>query len=139
MNLNDFKTEWISDRIDERTVTFADSFGKHLCDITPDNRIGRMAMTTTQIRNVFGEVKRIEARMKANDYDKERSAFLLLRPKMAYAEARVLSKSGKSNISDFRKIMDKAHIEVKSHDSFKNFVDFFEAILAYHKFYGGRD
>jgi CRISPR-associated protein Csm2 len=137
MNLNDFKTEWISDRIDERTVTFADSFGKHLCDVN-DNRIGRMAMTTTQIRNVFGEVKRIQARMETNGYEKERSSFLLLRPKMAYAEARVLAKSGRSNISDFRKIMEKAHLEVKSHDSFKNFVDFFEAILAYHKFYGGK-
>lgn len=139
MNINEFSTDWISKGIDEKTVVFAESLGKHLCDITPDNRVGRLAMTTTQIRNVFGEVKRIQARMQANNYDREKSSFLLLRPKMAYAEALVLAKSGKSRITDFRIIMDKAHLAVKSEDSFKNFVDFFEAVLAYHKFYGGRD
>ena len=135
MNLNEFKKEWISNGIDETTVDFAEKFGRYLCDIQQDNRLGRMAMTTAQIRNVFGEVKRIQAR----GYSAEKSAFFLLRPKIAYAEARVKAKSGKSRIEDFRKVMDMAHIAVKEESQFQNFVDFFEAVLAYHKAAGGRD
>jgi CRISPR-associated protein Csm2 len=135
MNINEFKKEWISNGIDDTTVDFAEKFGKYLCDILPDTRLGRMAMTTSQIRNVFGEIKRIQAK----GYGLEKSAFFLLRPKIAYAEARVKAKSGKSRIEDFRKVMDMAHIAVKEESHFQNFVDFFEAILAYHKAAGGRD
>lgn len=135
MNIKNFKSEWISKSITEETVKFAEEFGKYLCDIQPDNKVGRMALTTSQIRNVFGEVKRIQAK----GYDEEKAAFLLLRPKIAYAEARVKAKNGKTRIEDFRQVMEMAHIAVKEAKNFQNFVDFFEAILAYHKAAGGRD
>jgi CRISPR-associated protein Csm2 len=135
MNINEFKTEWITTGIDEAAVNFAEKFGEYLCDKTPDNRLGRMAMTTSQIRNIFGEVKRIQAK----GYSTEKSSFLLLRPKIAYAEARVKAKSGKSRIEDFRKVLDKAHLAVKDEKQFQHFVDFLEATLAYHKAAGGRD
>jgi CRISPR-associated protein Csm2 len=134
INLDEFNQEWIKNAIDEKAVLFAEKFGEYLCDIQ-DNRLGRMAMTTSQIRNVFGEVKRIQAK----GYSSEKSSFLLLRPKIAYAEARVKAKSGKSRIEDFRKVMDKAHLAVTDEKSFQNFVDFMEATLAYHKAAGGRD
>lgn len=135
MNINEFKTDWITKEIDESAVNFAEKFGEYLCDKTPDNRLGRMAMTTSQIRNIFGEVKRIQAK----GYNTEKSSFLLLRPKIAYAEARVKAKSGKSRIEDFRKVMEKAHLSVSNEKQFQNFVDFLEATLAYHKAAGGRD
>jgi CRISPR-associated protein Csm2 len=136
MNINDFKKDWIVKGLDEAAVYFAEKFGEHLCDLQNDKRVGRMAMTTSQIRNVFGEVKRIQAK----GFSNAKSDFLLLKPKLAYAEARVIAKSGKSRLSDFRKVMDMAHTEVKGEEQqFQNFVDFLEAILAYHKFYGGRD
>ena len=134
-NISDFKTEWISNGISESAVQFAEKFGQYLCDLQDGKRLGRMAMTTSQIRNVFGEVKRIQAK----GYQKEKSSFLLLRPKIAYAEARVLAKTGKSRITDFRSVLDKAHMAVSDEKQFQNFVDFMEAILAYHKAYGGRD
>lgn len=139
MNIGDTEKKaingWIDNGIDKDTVDFAEKFGKHLCDIQADNRLGRMAMTTSQIRNVFGEVKRIQAK----GYKDEKSSFFLLRPKIAYAEARVKAKSGRSRIEDFRKVMETAHTSVKDEKHFQNFVDFFEAILAYHKAAGGRD
>lgn len=139
-NINDFKTDWISGGIDEAAVEFADKLGEHLCDLQNDKRAGRMAMTTSQIRNIFGEVKRIQAKVQSQKLEgKTKSEFLLLRPKIAYAEARVLAKSGKSRVSDFRAVLDKAHIAVTDEKQFQNFVDFMEAILAYHKSYGGRD
>lgn len=134
-NINNFKSSWISEGIENETVLYAENFGKHLCDLQPDGRLGRMAMTTSQIRNVFGEIKRIQAK----GYKEEKSSFLLLRPKIAYAEARVKAKSGRSRIEDFRKVMDEAHLAVKDEKSFQNFVDFMEATLAYHKAAGGRD
>ncbi|MBN8685007.1 MAG: type III-A CRISPR-associated protein Csm2 [Chitinophagales bacterium] len=129
-----FKKEWIQTGLDESTIEFADNFGKHLCDLQQD-RPGREAMTTSQIRNYFGEVRRIQAK----GYENDRPSFLLLRPKLAYAQARVVSKMGKSRISDFKEVMDTAHKAVSSKEQFQHFVDFLEATLAYHKFYGGRD
>lgn len=141
---NEFgKYKWITEGMDEDGVKFANDFGLYLCDKrTPDDKfVGRAAMTTSQIRNVFGEVKRIQAKAQgAANFQVYKSDFYLLRPKMAYAEARVLAKTQDSRIKDFRKIMEFAHKEVKdSKENFQRFVDFFEAILAYHKFYGGRD
>ena len=133
MNL-EFKSEWVRNGIDENAVSFAQKFGKHLCPLY-EGKPSKQALTTSQIRNFFGEVKRIQDK----GFDKEKASFLLLKPKLAYAEARVLQKSGKSRISDFRKVMDKAHEAVSNDTQFLNFVNFLEATLAYHKFYGGKD
>lgn len=137
-NKNDFKKHWISAGIDENAVKFADQFGEHLCDLQ-QGRPGREAMTSSQIRNFFGEVRRIQAKVQVDGYDNNRTALLLLRPKLAYSQARVVSKVGRSRITVFREVMDEALIEVQNKDHFQNFVDFLEATLAYHKFYGGRD
>jgi CRISPR-associated protein Csm2 len=141
---SEFKNnKWITEGMDEKGVKFAEEFGLHLCDkrTAEDKFVGRTAMTTSQIRNVFGEVKRIQAKAQgAESFQDYKSDFYLLRPKIAYAEAKVLSKTQDSRIRDFRKIMEFAHKEVKDDkENFQRFVDFFEAILAYHKFYGGRD
>jgi CRISPR type III-A-associated protein Csm2 len=58
---------------------------------------------------------------------------------LAYAEARVKSKTANSRIEDFRKVMEKAHVSVQNSTQFQNFVDFLEAVLAYHKAAGGKD
>ena len=134
--------KWITEGMDEKGIAFAEAFGLHLCDMREHSIpvAGRAAMTTSQIRNVFSEVKRIQAKAKGQDFKTFQSDFFLLRPKMAYAEARVLSKTQDSRIKDFRKIIELAHKQVDNDkDNLQRFVDFFEAILAYHKFYGGRD
>jgi len=133
-NTSNFNLKWVSERLEDSAITFAEDFGQHLCDLQ-SGRPGRMALTTSQIRNFFGEVKRIQAK----GFEKQRTSFLLIRPKLAYAEARVLAKNRDSRISDFRKIMELAHSAVRTEEQFQNFVDLLEATLAYHKFYGGRD
>jgi CRISPR-associated protein Csm2 len=134
-NKSSFKTTWIAgESLHEDAIPFAEEFGRHLCDLQQE-RPGREALTTSQIRNFFGEVRRIQAKT----YEKDKTAFLLLKPKLAYAQARVVSKIGRSRIIDFREIIDHAHQAVKNETHFQNFVDFLEATLAYHKFYGGRD
>lgn len=125
--INDFKHEWITTQITEDCIEFTERFGKHL----EANKF-----TTSQIRNVYGEIKRIQM----SGFNEHKTDFLLLRPKMAYAAKRANS----SGASDFEKILKKAHLAVASGTNgdkkrFENFCDFAEAILAYHKAAGGRD
>jgi len=103
----------------EKLVEDAKQFGEHL---------GRGNLTTSQIRNIFSSVKKLES------FERNKAELLLLRPKMAY----VAGRHGKRTrvIKDLQEVMDKCIQEVRDEVSFKNFQDFFEAILAYHRYYG---
>jgi CRISPR-associated protein Csm2 len=122
-----FKHEWITTQITEDCIQFTEEFGKYLVD---------KRFTTSQIRIVYGEIKRIQM----SGFSGHKTDFLLLRPKMAYAAKRAKS----DGASDFEKVLKSAHQAVASGtdgdaDRFKNFCDFAEAILAFHKAAGGRD
>lgn len=130
--VSEFKKEWISSGITEACITFTEKFGKHLKDGN---------FTTSQIRNVFGEIKRIQM----SGFREHKTDFLLLRPKMAYAAKRASDKDKyATGAGDFEKVLKSAHEAVASgserdEERFKNFCDFVEAVLAYHKASGGRD
>jgi CRISPR-associated protein Csm2 len=125
----EFKQEWITTGITKEGIKFTEDFGKFL----KNNQL-----TTNQIRNIFGEIKRIQ--MSGIEKRTNKTAFLLLKPKMAYAVAR----DGSKGLKQLTKVIDKAFDSVelenkeKVEEQFQNFVDFFEAILAYHKAEGGR-
>ncbi|MDW8101222.1 MAG: type III-A CRISPR-associated protein Csm2, partial [Anaerolineae bacterium] len=92
-------------------------------------------LTTSQIRNVFGEVKRLQMR-----FDPHR--LRMLKPKLAYMAAR--AKSGGPRLRDVLTAAVDAVFagnpsEADVLQRFRRMVDFFEAILAYHKAFGGRD
>ncbi len=123
-----FEKRWITNGIDSSGIEFAESFGKFLQEAK---------FTTSQIRSVFGEVKRIQ--LKGFDKEQERRSFLLLRPKVAYAAKRAENKGATA----FQQVIDQAikTVAVEEPDSDRRFVNFchlFEAILAYHKANGGR-
>jgi len=93
-------------------------------------------LRTSQLRNVFGAIRQTQMR-----WDKEaahqRQAYreiILLQPKLAYFTKRTSSLGPLKDALDLAigilKI-DKQPNEVH----FKNFVDFCEAIVAYHRFY----
>lgn len=135
-----FKKEWISNKIDNDCITWLENFGLYLCDKKDENeRPGWNAMTATQMRNVFGEVKRIEAQLTLEIWEKVIPDVLLLRPKIAYNTAREVAKRRDSRIKAFREIMELALKEVDNPDTFRRFAQFFEGIIAYHKVYGGKD
>lgn len=133
-SFNDNHKSWIQKEFDSETIEFAESFGNYLAK----NRL-----TTSQIRNIYGEVKRIEAKLGDGTFGKEPYRdFLLLKPKMAYASKR----AGTRGFSELKEVMDKVHVavtEIENNEQrvecFKNYVDLFEAILAYHKASGGRE
>jgi CRISPR type III-A-associated protein Csm2 len=135
----EFDPKWISVNIDGDAVDFMEKFGLHLCAKQPgDNRPGFNAMTTSQIRNVFSEVKRIGARGDEN-WEEEYPAFLMLRPKIAYNTARAVQRTRDSRMTDFKKVFDEAHKQVDHPDKFRRFMMLLEGIIAYHKVAGGKD
>ncbi|MCS7074843.1 MAG: type III-A CRISPR-associated protein Csm2 [Bacteroidia bacterium] len=112
--------------INEKAVDFASKFAQFLTQGGD-----RIALTTSQIRNYFGEVRRIQLK----GFENNKSAFYLLKPKLAYAAARA---DKQARIHEFRKVMDLVHEHVKNVQQYHNYCDFLEAILAYHKSFGGK-
>ena len=91
-------------------------------------------LTTGQIRNVFGTVRQIEAQWREGDSRAARK-LILLKPKLSYQAARQRGKGGEELAEVLGQAIDL--VENKA-DNFGRFVDFFEAILAYHKAAGGK-
>lgn len=125
-----FKPEWISIGADEEMVKFAEDVGKYMA---PLNKYDKQALTKSQIRNVFGEIKRIN--LKGFDTTEGKSSFMLLKPKVAYAEGR----NKTMGLSLFKIIFDVSWKYVVDKKSYQNFCNLIESILAYHKAFGGKD
>jgi len=101
-------------------VKVAEELGRHLK--------GR-GLSTSQIRSVFGLVKKMEREKPFN-----KDELILLKPKLAYAAAR-----HPRQVGDLKDVLTMAIDAVGDDDArFRCFVDFFEAILAYHRAAGGR-
>ncbi len=98
-------------------------------------------LTTSQIRALFGEVRQIQAQWQMEKQQQTaRRRLILLKPKMAY---RARKERGRA-VEELVKVLDPAldlvigeKDQEKQDGNFRRFVEFFEAILAYHKAYGG--
>jgi CRISPR-associated protein Csm2 len=96
-------------------------------------------LTTAQIRALFGEVRQIQGQMSI-EHKKAWRRLHLLKPKIAYRVRRASGQGVKMLADVLVPALDevlKAKDETTQKAYFKNFVEFFEAILAYHKYYGG--
>lgn len=120
--------KWILNGLDASTVVWADKCGKILKD---------GGLTTSQIRSLFGEMRRIQLK----GFQQEKTKFLMLKPKMAYVSKR---HSNIKAMPEFKRIIDQGWDIIngasseKSENCFSNFMNLFEAVLAYHKFHGGQ-
>jgi len=81
-------------------------------------------ISSSQLRNVFSRVKNL----------KTPKELYSLRPKLAYVYGRPNTKFGMQKIIE---ILDEKIIDVKNEEQLKLFIDFFETIIAYHKYYEG--
>ena len=119
-----FCKKWITQEFDKDADDFTDKLGKDLS----------RSLSTSQIRNVYGELKRIQM----SEFSKEKPKFILLKSKIAYATAR------KSQLWPLKDVFNKAYNCVNTGDNiegalhFNNFMLFFESIIAYHKAYDGK-
>ena len=87
-------------------------------------------LTTSQIRNIYGAVKKMQMKGQPDTHK-----LLMLKPKLAYA-----AKRHGGGVDTLKEVLTQAIDQVgDDQQKFNRFVDFFEAILAYHKAYDGRD
>lgn len=137
-NLDNYKEKirnWIRNGINnDEPINFADSFGKY---------IAKNNLTNSQIRNFFGELRRIQllGYIDLTTQKSQKTAFLMVKPKLAYAVQRHNNK-GLRYFFEFFKIASDA--VDKSNDQegakhFDNLMRLLEAILAYHRFHGGKE
>ncbi|MDZ4839806.1 MAG: type III-A CRISPR-associated protein Csm2, partial [Bacteroidota bacterium] len=91
----------------------------------------------SQIRNIFGEIRRIETL----NADIRQVKFLLLLPKLAYSVAKS-QKNLKPYRDEFEKWYNVVNEGVKDDTfgkRFDNFVNFFESFLAFHRVVAQKD
>lgn len=89
---------------------------------------------TNQLRKFFGAIRKMEGE---NSWEKIEPKFYLLKPRMAVGVGRKTIKKPFYNV--IVAAMNKVNVgsDEDKLENFKVFVDFFEAIVAYHKFLGG--
>jgi len=94
-------------------------------------------LSTAQIRGIFGTVRRIEMHWteKASEEAKEQAMrqLLLLQPKLEYQAKRQRQVEGLKNV-----LIPAIQQVQGDRERFAHFVEFFEAILAYHVAAGGK-
>lgn len=114
-------------------VELADELGKSLKS---------QGLSTAQIRALFGEVRQIEAEWSMEGHrDRALHRLILLKPKMAYRARKERGRAVENLVEVLDPSLDlviKEQNEQKQDNNFQRFVEFFEAILAYHRAYGGR-
>lgn len=114
-------------------VAMADSIGQDLKN---------QGLTTNQIRSLFGEARQIQAEwgMGADHRQRALRRLILLKPKMAYRARKERGMAVKALVDVLNPALDAVVDEkdaARQDGNFERFVEFFEAILAYHKAYGG--
>lgn len=82
-------------------------------------------ITTSQLRNIFSLSKKA----------KRKEDLYIIRPKLAYAYGR----SDKLELKKLLFFLDKQIQNIKDDKDVLSFQELFEAIVAYHKYYGGKD
>lgn len=122
--LEGFKTKGLSEISAEELVKIAQEMGNHL-----KNR----GLKTTQIRRFLDSVRKLDVQFnKGKNFTPDN--IILLKPKLAYAAGRN---------SEVKPLMDVLEPAIsaggKSYKDFKKLLSLIEAIVAYHKFYGGSD
>ena len=118
--------------ITSNEIPLLEEWGSFLATDTPTTK----KMTTSQIRKFFGEIKRIQA-----DFENCKMDLILLDPKIAYAVGRAKKEARQGvvlKIEEFYKQISPliSFIE-EDQKKFKHFVQLCEAIVAYHKQFGG--
>jgi CRISPR-associated protein Csm2 len=125
----------------DELVKWADTLGSSLA---------KMKLSTNQIRALFGEVRQIQGEWSIEGHREQAlRRLILLKPKMAYRQRKERSKAVRALVDVLGPAVNLV-VEAPpkpegaspggantQDDNFQRFVEFFEAILAYHKAYGG--
>ncbi|MBI2848717.1 MAG: type III-A CRISPR-associated protein Csm2 [Chloroflexi bacterium] len=111
----------------ERLVAAADRLGDFLAN--------QIRLKTNQIRKFLDAVTKISSerfdREDGDDYVRQEA--ILLRPKLAYSAGRI------QEVKPLMTVLDPCLSRIKSAKDFDRFHRFVEAIIAYHRYYGGKE
>ncbi|MFN4147916.1 MAG: type III-A CRISPR-associated protein Csm2, partial [Runella sp.] len=115
-------------------LNYLKEWGKYFAESETKTENGKErvigGVSTSQIRRFFGAIKRIQA-----DFDEMKGEIILLSPKLAYAVGR---DGNKTKLQEFYNTLSPLIEDIKEDKKkFQNFVNVFEAIVAYHKAAGG--
>jgi CRISPR-associated protein Csm2 len=119
----------------ELAVKEAETLGSALVDAR---------LSTSQIRAIFSEVRQIEAMLLLGSEQQDQQAkrrLTLLKPKMRYRARKESGRGVDQLVSVLTPAIDEVNSATEVKDwkaNFQRFVEFFEAILAYHKAAGGK-
>lgn len=98
-------------------------------------------LKTNQVRRILEMARNVELKLKRNKGEDIRDDIVRIRYVLAYTVGRATGRS-KSPLEAFHKILDPM-LEVLMKDpkeeNFEKFYDFLQAVVAYHRFFGGKD
>lgn len=116
------KLNSLSDLQVDDLVKYSEEMGQHLTQIN---------LKTNQIRKFLDAVKKVGSEGGKGKFS--RDEVKLLKPKLAYAAGR------QQEVKPLMSLLDPCIDRVNTKEDFKQFARLVEGIVAYHKFYGGRD
>jgi len=90
-------------------------------------------ISTSQIRKFLSAVNMINNKIQASNDNFDIKEVSYLRVKLAYQAGR------ERNFKPFYPELNQEIVKIKTVEDFKEFAQFIEAVVAYHKFYGGKD
>lgn len=106
-------------------------------------------LKASQIRAIFEETRRIGSLFRIGKFEEAVRRAHLLDPKIAYRAKRIAERERKATeaaelIADVLKtalriVLEKKEDREEVHARYLRFLEFFEAIVAYHKAHGGKD
>lgn len=129
------KSDQITSRFNQDWITIGvDDDCMNLCEDLAIDMVNAK-ISSSFLRNIFGELRRIEA----GGFDKHRTEFVLLRPKLAYTCGRAIERNNnaKDELKALQELYKLSAQKVTNALCFQNLVSIMEAIIAFHKANGG--
>jgi CRISPR-associated protein Csm2 len=129
------KSDQITSRFNQDWITIGvDDDCMNLCEKLAIDMVNAR-ISSSFLRNIFGELRRIEA----GGFDKHRTEFVLLRPKLAYTCGRAIERNNnaKDELKALQELYKLSAQKVTNALCFQNLVSIMEAIIAFHKANGG--
>jgi len=123
----------LSNISNELVVDIAKKVGGFLGKKNEDNA-DAIDLKMNQIRRFLVAARKIETEIKSKSFEAVSDTIVLLRPKLAYAAGR------EQKVVPLMNVLDPAiKSAAQSRENFKKFLKLIESIIAFHKYYGGKN
>ncbi len=124
--LNTYYQDNLKEKIrEDLVVSHAERIGKTLAQVR---------LTSSQLRKFFNEVRSIESRIETSDFERQKPMIKMLKSKIAYS----VGKKTSGVPIEFKDFIDTCVDKINDKRDFEAFVKFFESIVGYYYFYGGK-